>query len=277
MIKVSQAQQDTSTLISSWGLNTNEKAIVEKMAASEQVFSYVTFQPLRFELRLRDELVKAALALHRSGAAFATFSRSRCNEEYWNLTENGGFQLRTEVTPASGIQDIFTNGDQYGFECTTAIMIMCYKAILESIDLETFNNLFSNLYLWDGYYDKDLALTKREHAELLPGDIRYINNPDFDPSHPEWQGENTIYLGKGAYFGHGIGVARAEDMIRILNRKRRPEATQSAYLMDEAIFPQFEYLAQYDSTPVADPTSPVTTDQSQLVVARVGSITYLTT
>jgi len=277
MIIVSQAQPDPSQLIQTWGLNNTEKEILEKMAGSEQIYSYDSFQPLRFELKLRDELVKAALALHRSGASFAVFSKSRCNEEYWSRTENGGFQLRPGVPPSTGIQDIFNNGREYGFECTTAVMIMCYKAILDALDADTFNRLFPNLFLWDGYYDEDLALTKRLHADLLPGDIRYIKNPDFDPDHPEWQGENTIYLGKGAYFGHGIGVARADDMIRILNRKRRPGATESAYLMDEAIFPNFKHLAQYYTTPVPEPSSTGRTAQNVVVVARVGSRTYLTT
>ena len=45
-----------------WGLNAKEKEILQEMTASEQVYSYDAFQTLRFELKLRDELVKAALA-----------------------------------------------------------------------------------------------------------------------------------------------------------------------------------------------------------------------
>ena len=153
---------------------------------------------------------------------------------------------------------------------------MCYKAILDSIDHETFNRLFPDLFLWDGYYDEDLALTKRMHADLIPGDIRYFKNPEFDPEHPEWQGENTIYLGNGDYFGHGIGIAKADDMVRTLNQKRRPGASESAYLMDEAIFPNFNYLSQYYTQPVPTPTLERTVEK-RLVVARVGSVTYLST
>lgn len=273
MIRISQTEPDTSSLMQTWALNHTEKEILEQMAQSEQLYNYDTFKQLRFELKLRDELVNAALALHQSGAAFAVFKRSRCNPAYWTRTENGGFRLRPEVPPSAGIQDIFNNGNAYGFECTTAIMIMCYKAILDSIDHDTFDQLFPNLFLWDGYYDEDLALTKRANADHLPGDIRYINNPEFDPAHPEWQGENTIYLGKGSYFGHGIGIGTAEDMIRTLNKKRRRGATGSAYLMDEAIFPNFKYLAQYYHDPVPSPS--IRSSKHSLIIARIGSVTYL--
>lgn len=39
------------------------------------------------------------------------------------MTDEGGFLLRSGVTPASAIRDIFRNGRQYGFECATAIVI----------------------------------------------------------------------------------------------------------------------------------------------------------
>lgn len=273
MIKVSETQPDITNLINAWSLDELQKNLVLKMARSDQSYLYQNFQQLRFELKLRKQLVQAAYALDDSGAEFAVFKKSRCNEQYWLRKDNGGFLLRPDTSPAAGLRDIFFQGRKYAFECTTAVMIMCYKALLECIGEPTFNRLFADLYLWDGHYDKDLALTRRPSSDNLAGDIRYFKNPDFDPKHSEWQGENAIDLGNGTYFGFGIGIKTAEEMIRELNLKRFPGAQNSAYLMDDAIFPNFKTLAQYNQDPV-DRVSR-TDVSSRCIIAAVGTVTYI--
>ncbi|MEW9668779.1 protein-glutamine gamma-glutamyltransferase [Ammoniphilus sp. 3BR4] len=273
MLKVGETQPNLHGLVHAWGLSQLQGLVLRKMVRSPQLYSYETFKQLYFELKLRENLVSSAVALSHSGSTFAVFEESRCNEQYWIRTDNGGFLLRPNVTTAEGIRDIFVNGRFYAFECTTAIMIVCYHAILQSIPEDTFNQLFSKLFLWNGYYDEDLALTKQPISDALPGDIRYFKNPDH--SSPEWQGENAVYLGNGAYFGHGIGIAPEGMIIMYLNRLRKPGSLQSAYLMDEAFFPNFKYLAQYDKDVVPSPSFRSVISSLPLIIARIGSTTFI--
>ena len=74
------------------------------------------------------------------------------------------------------------------------------------------------------------------------GDRRYFDNPDVDPVTPEWQGENVIVLDNSLYYGHGIGIEDANDIIKSLNSNREHGSTQSAFLMDSASRPNFKKL-----------------------------------
>lgn len=200
---------------------------------------------LSFELLVRENTVKAAKSLYFSEASFATFYHSRCNSKYWLLTREGGFELKANAAPAEAIRDIFTNGAQYAFECATAMVIVLYRAVLDTLGDTVFNRLFSNLYLWDWHFDFDLRLTWNVPQAYYPGDIRYFKNPEVDPKTPYWQGENVVDLGGGLYYGHGLGIRSAKEMIAALNQRRRPGATRSAYLMDEAARPGYAYLSQF--------------------------------
>ncbi|UFJ39286.1 protein-glutamine gamma-glutamyltransferase [Brevibacillus humidisoli] len=218
---------------------------IEKMAASNEVFSYPDQTALQFELTLRQYIVQAAKALNASGVSFATFKKSRCNEKYWNLTDFGGFRIRDGVFPSDGIQDIYRNGRLYAFECATAMVIVYYRAVLAAIKLPDFNRLFANMLLYDWHYDQDLGLSSRTGTVMLPGDVVYFKNPDYHPDTPQWQGENAIVLSNGQYYGHGIGITDASRMIRVLNSLRKPDAARSAYLTDTVARPGFAYLQQF--------------------------------
>ncbi|MFC9708273.1 protein-glutamine gamma-glutamyltransferase [Paenibacillus sp. NPDC056933] len=252
---------------------------LQQLQPGPTVYTYQSMDHLHFEWDLRKSLVDAAEALDRSGVSFASFEKSRCNPDFWNRNAEGGFELRSDVTPANGIRDIWKNGHLYAFECATATVIVLYGGVLGSIREDDFNSLFHNLLLYDWHYDSDLRLTEKNGSHsALPGDVLYFKNPDVSPETPEWQGENTIMLREDLYYGHGIGVASGEEMIRSLNQNRIPGSTVSAYLMDTVIYPDFLYLSRYakNSNINAHAASSTPVLPGQLYV-RIGGSRYLRT
>ncbi|MEC0370474.1 protein-glutamine gamma-glutamyltransferase [Paenibacillus chibensis] len=236
---------------------------------SPALYRYVSLGHLKFELKLRTAIVEAAKALRRSGVQFETFERSHCNGQYWNLNSKGGFELRRDVTPAEGIRDIFANGSLYGFECATAIVIVLYKGVLDSIQETDFNRMFADLLLYDWHYDSDLRLIEKQGApQSFPGDVLYFKNPDVNPEQIEWQGENTVKLEEDLYYGHGIGIVSSREIISKLNRHRIPGSMVSAYLTDQVIYPDFLYLSQFEAG-----SSEVNPEVMQQAFAGDGGIT----
>ncbi|USB31738.1 protein-glutamine gamma-glutamyltransferase [Paenibacillus sp. YPG26] len=227
------------------------RAIIMQKEKSSFTYWYPNLDALRFELQLREEITSAARRLNSSGAKFAKFNNSRCNEAYWNRESNGGFRLKQGVEPSKAIQDIYENGPLYAFECGTAIVIVWYKAVIESISPDAFDVYFTNLFLWDGEHDPNLVLKKLEqHEDACPGDVQYFENPDVDPDKPEWQGENVVLLQTNLYYGHGIGIATSERIIAALNKRRKPNSSISAYLTKYVLHPDFEFLRQFQAKPV---------------------------
>ncbi|MFF2889760.1 protein-glutamine gamma-glutamyltransferase [Paenibacillus sp. NPDC057967] len=218
-----------------------ENKTLRQKQASPVMYWYPSQEALLFELKMRTNIVEAAKAMYRSGVSFATFSNSRANPRYWIRTPDGGFLLRPGVPPSVGVNDIFQQGQLYAFECAGAIIIMLYKAVLETIGEAAFNRHFQNLFLRDWQYDKDLRLTTSNNLnETYAGDVMYFKNPDHDPGSPEWQGENVIKLDDNLFFGHGIGIGTGQDIVAQLNRARVPGSMVSAYLQDLVLKPDFE-------------------------------------
>jgi protein-glutamine gamma-glutamyltransferase len=254
-----------------------EREIYAQKKNSFVTYAYDSVEELQFELKLRSKIVGAARALLASKAAFAPFRRSRCNWKYWIRTEKGGFQLRPNALPSAAIKDIYVSGGLYAFECATAMVIVLYKAILDTIGEERFNVLFDNLLLFDWNYDSDLHLiTVNSREESFPGDILYFQNPDVSMDTPEWQGENAIKLGNNLYYGHGIGNKSEVQMIAALNHHRKPNSTRSAYLKDQTTYPDYKHLANlYYSGMSSLPYR----FQPQLLnaqtIVRIGSLNYL--
>ncbi|RYL92196.1 protein-glutamine gamma-glutamyltransferase [Sporolactobacillus sp. Y61] len=216
--------------------------IFRSMAESGEWFAYPSQRELVFEIKMRNETIEASHALLESGSAFATFYYSTCNENFWLLTGDGGFELRPERRPADAIRDIYTNGRAYAFECATAMMIVFYKALIETISDHRFNEIFQHLYLWD--WQNHPLFPLRNAGRVgggIPGDVRYFKNPEVNPQTPQWQGENAVDLSGGLYYGHGIGIHRANEIIAELNKYRRRGARVSAFLMTGATRP--DYLA----------------------------------
>ncbi|MFB5267678.1 protein-glutamine gamma-glutamyltransferase [Paenibacillus enshidis] len=231
-----------------------------------------------FETSLRSAIVAAAQALNRSGASFSTFERAYCNERYWIRTPQGGFQIRPEITPAEGIRNLFIEGRKYGFECATAMVIVLYKAVLDSIDESEFNRLFADMLLYDWHYDSDLQLIESQgSSQAVPGDIMYFKNPEVSPRTPEWKGENVVKLDEYSYYGHGIGIRTAEHIIRTLNSRRWPGSIVSAYLTDQIIHPDFNYLSGFaPGNNLNVEIAPLQTETNErAVLAAVGRRQYI--
>lgn len=252
-----------------------ERLLIERKRRSAYVYRYGSLDELDFELDVRMNTVQAARDLHRSRAGFASFEKARCNERYWERTEEGGFLLRAGVSPAAAIRDIFSSGSKYAFECASAIVIILYKAVLDTIGDPSFDRFFADLYIWSWNYDKDLRLVQHRRGEAYAGDIRYFDNPDVDPETPYWQGENVIVMTQpDLYFGHGIGITSGERIIEALNKERKDEAARSAHLLDDITHPDYGYL--YRRTAFAS-SSTYRSNYAQLaeISVYVGARTYL--
>jgi protein-glutamine gamma-glutamyltransferase len=251
MIFIVNGRDDRSTAAET--INFSEQALLKQIAVRRAAV-YPSVPDLTFELRMRSRTIEAARALNASGASFEIFATSRCNPQYWILEPNGAFRIRPDVLPSDAIRDIFANGHLYGFECATAMIIVLYKAALDSIGEAAYNRLFANTYLYHWNVDRDLGLTTLPESRFIPGDILYFDNPEVDPSTPQWQGENVVYMGGDLYYGHGIGITNAAKIIETLNAHRRPGATQSAFMLQQATRPDYLRLSQAAaSVPEASP------------------------
>ncbi|WP_241657754.1 protein-glutamine gamma-glutamyltransferase [Anaerobacillus alkaliphilus] len=207
-----------------------EGVIIQQMHDSPELFTYLSMNELRFEINLRKNIMESAKEMSESHAAFTIFENARCNPTYWNLTSAGGFLLRQGVRPSDAILDINRNGQLYGFECATAIIIIYYQAILKSIGRERFDYNFQNIYLYSWHTDPDLEYHYFNADNYVPGDVVYFNNPEYHPYAPWYRGLNAVVLSDGTFFGHGFGIMTAEQVIEFLNSQRHPESRQSAYI-----------------------------------------------
>lgn len=223
-------------------LTTTEAHIFGELQRSELPHRYHSWRQLQFELLLRRNIIEAAEKLSGSQVEFQVFRNSRFNSMYWTKTRKG-YALKPFVLPSTAIEDVFINGHEYAFECSTAIVLIYYYAVLKSINSNAFNKLFQNLLVWDWSYDEDLRIITRVGTDFIPGDVLYFHNPDYQ--YPVWIGENVVYLGMDRYFGHGIGIKTKEEMIQALNTLRKPNAKKSAYLLSQYSRLDFNYLSQF--------------------------------
>ena len=245
MIKILGNQIDSKIISEQHAEGSVENKILNILFSSPKIYNYDSLEQLRFEIKLRASIVNAAKELDKSKFSFRTFRKSKCNTEYWYRTNEGGFLLHRGVKPSLAIKDIYISGEKYGTECATAIVIIYYKALLDVFQEEIFNKIFPTIYLMNWQHlDKNIGIKDYTNdIEYLPGDCLYFKNPDVNPLTPEWQGENVIAIGDGTYFGHGIGIGTAEQIINALNKHRKKESKTPAYLLEKAMHPNFNYLA----------------------------------
>ncbi|MGJ7920892.1 protein-glutamine gamma-glutamyltransferase [Neobacillus sp. LXY-4] len=227
-----------------WKLGDVEKTIIQTMQKAPVTYSYRSIGELWFELKVRKNIIKSAREMDQSKALFRSFKNARCNPKYWQLTAAGGFLLKPGVRPSDAILDIYRNGSLYAFECATASIIIFYHTALYSIGTQIFNSLFQNLYLFSWHTDPDLRIYTFYSNHFIPGDTVYFNNPDFYPRTPWFRGLSAVLLDDGKYFGHGFSIRTADQMIQLLNTKRKTGSDQSAYLTNLVTRPSFNHLAR---------------------------------
>lgn len=225
-------------------LSSKQAEIFHFLKNSSEVHRYVHSRELLFELILRENMINSATLLNENEVEFSVFHTSKFNSMYW-LKTSRGYILKPNVLPSDAIKDIFDNGKEYGFECTTAIVVIFYYAVLQSIEERAFNRLFNHLLVWDWSYDEDLGIITRVGSDFIPGDVMYFYNPDYD--NPVWIGENVVFLGEDKYFGHGIGIGTAEETIKALNTLRKEGATRSAHLIHQHSRLNYKYLSQFST------------------------------
>lgn len=252
MITIQDKPLNTSSLPA---LSQIETAIIQSLASQSVSYNYASLQELSFEVALRKHTIQASIGLLQSGARFESFMRSTCNPRFWRRMPNGAFQLNPYVRPSDAIEDIFQNGQLYGFECATAIIIIFYKAVKDSIDQRSFDQLFQQLYLYSWEHDEDLQLETRAGTDYVIGDCLYFDNPDFAPQHSVWRGENVIKLNENLYYGHGIAIRSSEEIIYHLNRMRRPGATTEAHLLPQVTRLNFTFVRTFSSSGYTPRTS----------------------
>lgn len=223
-------------------LGSIENEIIQKMTNTRVLYSYSSPNELLFELNLRKNIIESASEMNNSQAEFTTFQHAYCNETYWQRTNEGGFLLKSNVNPSDAIQDIYQNSSQYAFECATACIIIFYHAVLKIIGRPLFNSLFQSLYLYSWHSDPDLGINTYYGDHILPGDVVYFRNPDYNPTTSWYRGVNAVMMSNGVFFGHGVGIANTQEMIEFLNKYRRPDSSQSAYLTRLITNPSFQRL-----------------------------------
>lgn len=222
--------------------NREQKAIIKQLVSYNVDYEYESIHQLKFELLFRVNILKAATELNNSGAKFTTFTYAFCNKKYWYRLNNGGFLLHEDATPTNAILDILKNGTLYAFECATAIAIVLYIAVLYTIGSNAFNAHFKGLYLMDWEFDEDLPVYTKVGEDYLIGDALHFKNPDFDPEQPQWRGENVIFFGDDQFYGHGIGITNSSSIINFLNKKRKKNPKESAFLMRLITRPHYQTL-----------------------------------
>jgi protein-glutamine gamma-glutamyltransferase len=242
MIRIGGASIHPAQLTQYWSPGSDGGEIIDQLHNDPALHSYRSYDELAFEVTLRINIIDSSKEQNQSEAQFTIFENSRCNPNFWNLTGKGGFLLKRGVRPSAAIRDIYTNSSQYAFECATAILIVYYDAVLKSIGAQLFDQLFQNLHLYSWHADSDLGLISLNSSSYIAGDVTYFKNPDFDPARSYWRGENAVALPDEQFYGHGIGIKSANEMIEVLNDKRIQGATQSAYLMNLAVRPSFKRL-----------------------------------
>ncbi len=244
MIEIVDSTIETDTFLKKYDSDSIERNVFTILSKSNEVYRYDSENLLRFELDVRRSIVNAAVDLNRSRLAFKVFRKSRCNTDYWQRTDEGGFLLETSVLPSDAIRDIYINSSLYGTECSTAMVIVYYKALVDIFPDELFNKLFPEIYLMNWQHiDRDFGLRDYPGSEdYLPGDGRYFKNPDVNPLTPEWQGENVFDLGNGRYYGHGVGIKSESAIVDALNRHRIEGSQVSAYLLDSVKRLNFNHL-----------------------------------
>lgn len=81
-------------------------------------------------------------------------------------------------------------------------------------------------------------------------------------------------LSRDSYYGHGLGIKNATQMITSLNRERVPGSRTSAYLADEGLHPDFAYIASLGNSRLSPPIS-AKVNVRTAIFSRIGTKSYI--
>ncbi|MDP2339955.1 MAG: hypothetical protein Q8O67_03270 [Deltaproteobacteria bacterium] len=170
------------------------------------------------DIAFRAHVVKAAKDLAASGASFSGAAGSdKVNKDFWTMGFGGRMQVRKWMPdgsigkPSTALRDLFQQGNKYGFECATAMMVIYHKAILDHVGDAAFDKMFSEpknlaFFRWE-IEDQDYVDVKKlvhKPMPLSPGSHYYYENPAASTENSAFGGENVMYLGDGQFYAHGI-------------------------------------------------------------------------
>ena len=228
-------------------IDAGDRFVIESSSTSEALGAKRTE-----DLAFRAAVVRAGHDLAASGATFAGNSKEdKVNEVLWTQGYGGRMAVRKWMPdgsigkPSVALRDIFKNGDKYGFECATAMMVIYHKAILDHVGDEAFDRMFSEprqlkFFRWS-VEDDDFTEVKRlahRPSTLKPGSHYYYKNPGAAPENSAWGGENVIYLGDGKFYAHGIRgasgsyVVTEKEILDTLRGLRAPDSTVEPHRID---------------------------------------------
>ena len=156
MILISNNIIKSNNFIDEYNPDSIQRDIFNKIDTSTQHYEYNSLNQLQFELKLRENIIIAAKKLNDGDMSFKTFDKSTCNLDYWDRTKQGGFILKSGVKPSAAINDISVNSSKYGTDCSTAIIIIYYQALLSIFKDKIFNELFPEIQLMNYHYINDI-------------------------------------------------------------------------------------------------------------------------
>ena len=97
MIEISGNVVKPENIIRDYANDATEQKIIDLIAESTEEYNYESMEQLKFEIKMRKEIINSALELNESDMGFATFRKSKCNLDFWNRTDEGGFVLKDGV------------------------------------------------------------------------------------------------------------------------------------------------------------------------------------
>jgi protein-glutamine gamma-glutamyltransferase len=198
----------------------------------EWLYSKKLEDSVRKELLFRVRVIAAARSLDQTGVRFLggdkLLSSLNGPSDYWEQGEGKGLyanvQSKKGVNIVNAIDELFgKNGANFSCDCASAVNIAALKGEAD-YTREVLGKEYKN-ELGVRIAGHDMGQSENPQKRLmLPGDIVYINNPDYKDS--DWRGENLIYLGSDLYYGHGRpkgqGIMTGAQWIEEVQKHTRP-------------------------------------------------------
>jgi protein-glutamine gamma-glutamyltransferase len=205
------------------------KEFVENMYNHDKppVYTFSTYQQLRFEIAVRHQAIKGMETVHAGCCGYPSKEKPpRLDETFWVRAGLTRFKPKAPLPAgkdaADAVEAIFAPGANTRLDCVAMTVAVEYYSLLKGLGRARFNALFPGgagleISNWIGigrhpmfYGAKRLYKNVRlaSKSEILPGDWVYFENfRDYLQKHwgGYWQGENAIYLGGGQFRGFGTG------------------------------------------------------------------------